>query len=425
MDKKPTINYVVWCVAFGLSLFIILGAAYWLLNTRLDSAKQLLEDQQTIFVKINPEKAKEQEFIVKAEIANAQNRQNMAMGLMLLAAVIATVGGWLMAKRMSVGLTELFEDLDEIMHDHTLSVRVRTSPGPFAEVGETVNHLLERAHSLIRNVRDFSTRLSDSAANVLETSKDASIGLEKQLAETDKVAVTINQMSETVQEVARNTNSAADAAKEAREEASSGQLVVTDTMKAIQLLADEVQTASDVIQRLSNDSNNIGSVLDVIRGISDQTNLLALNAAIEAARAGEAGRGFAVVADEVRTLAKRTGESTEEIQKMIERLQTGASEAVKVMEQGRSRAHNSVAQASKAGNSLNSITASVQKISELNTHIASAADEQSKVAEDIHGKVVTIGNLCKTSSTGVNEALNACKALSSLVAELIKVTAAK
>jgi methyl-accepting chemotaxis protein len=183
-----------------------------------------------------------------------------------------------------------------------------------------------------------------------------------------------------VQEVARNATEAAKAASHSDEEAQNGQAVVDRTINAIDALASEVDRAANVIHRLEQDSDKIGTVLDVIKGIAEQTNLLALNAAIEAARAGEQGRGFAVVADEVRTLASRTQQSTAEIQQMIERLQAGAQEAVSVMEDSRSRASDSVSSAQSAGQSLESITRSVASITDMNTQIASAADEQSALS---------------------------------------------
>src|SRR5690606_31968978 len=157
-------------------------------------------------------------------------------------------------------------------------------------------------------------------------------GIHNQQTETDQVATAMNEMTATVQEVARNAQQAPDAAHRATNEASAGKRVVSQTIDAIDTLANEVQKAADVIHTLEIDSGNIGGILDVIRGIAEQTNLLALNAAIEAARAGEQGRGFAVVADEVRTLASRTQSSTQEIQQMIEKLQSGARQAVSVME---------------------------------------------------------------------------------------------
>ena len=290
------------------------------------------------------------------------------------------------------------------------------------EACEYIKELLDKQSVVRAKIDEFSSKLREKINDALHSTEDAAKSLDKQQYEMEQVATAVNQMSSTVQEVAANTSEAADAAVTARGESSTGQSVVQDTMKSIQSLADEVQVAGDVIQKLRDDSNTIGGVLDVIRGISDQTNLLALNAAIEAARAGEAGRGFAVVADEVRTLAQRTGESTEEIQNMIERLQNGAEEAVQVMEQGRKRAVSSVEQASKAGESLDTITLSVQKISDYNTQIATAAEEQSVATDGIHNNIVSISDLCGHSGNNVKSVLDDCKLLQRLGDDLYNIS---
>jgi len=218
----------------------------------------------------------------------------------------------------------------------------------------------------------------------------------------------------TVHEVARNTSNAANATEVANEEMDKGSQVVTRTVDRISQLAAEVGQSADIIQQLAKDSESVGGVLDVIRGIADQTNLLALNAAIEAARAGEQGRGFAVVADEVRTLAGRTQQSTQEIQEMIERLQTGAVSAVDTMERGRENAQASVCDAALAGHSLESITSSVTSIRDVNTQVASAAEEQSAVAEEIKGSIINISEIAERTALGAQETSRASEHLAEL-----------
>jgi methyl-accepting chemotaxis protein len=225
-------------------------------------------------------------------------------------------------------------------------------------------------------------------------------------------------MAATSQEVARNTAAAANAARQADSETQAGREVVNQAIDAIDHLAQEVVSAADVIHRLEAESGKIGTVLDVIRGIAEQTNLLALNAAIEAARAGEQGRGFAVVADEVRTLATRTQESTQEIQKMIERLQTGAKSAVQVMEQGRSKAQVSVQQAARAGTSLDTIATAVSAISDMNAQIASAAEEQGAVAEEINRNITNISQIANQTASGAEQTATASAELAKLAARL-------
>ncbi|MDH5614007.1 MAG: methyl-accepting chemotaxis protein [Gammaproteobacteria bacterium] len=206
----------------------------------------------------------------------------------------------------------------------------------------------------------------------------------------------------TVQEIAKSAASAAEAAHEADVEADKGKIVVTEAMGAMSALSDRIDSTSSAVASLAADTDAIGSVLDVIRGIAEQTNLLALNAAIEAARAGEQGRGFAVVADEVRTLASRTQESTQEIQSMIERLQDGASNAVTAMGKGKEQTVKSEELVENAVESLAMIAASVAMINTMNAQIASAAEEQGAVAEDINRNIVNISQVANQASESVH-----------------------
>jgi methyl-accepting chemotaxis protein len=228
----------------------------------------------------------------------------------------------------------------------------------------------------------------------------------------------MNEMSATVQEVARNAVEAAAAAKDADSTFDEGKQVVDRVISAIGELAGEVESAATVIQQLEVESRNIGSVLDVIKSIAEQTNLLALNAAIEAARAGEQGRGFAVVADEVRTLAGRTQESTQEIEEMISKLQSGTNNAVNVMAAGKEMTQVGVDQAAAAGEALKTINAAVAQISSMNTQIASAAEEQSSVTEEINRSIVSINEVAEQSATGAQHTAEASTDLARLADQL-------
>jgi len=237
--------------------------------------------------------------------------------------------------------------------------------------------------------------IAGATAAVVEQSNQ---GVQRQQSEIEQVATAMNEMSATVQEVARNTAQAADAAHQAEEVASAGALAATESIGGISRLVDDVEQAATVIKQLEQESDNIGSVLDVIRGIAEQTNLLALNAAIEAARAGEAGRGFAVVADEVRTLASRTQQSTAEIQRMIELLQSEAQQAVQAMGKAEDGAKIGSDQVQALAESLADVSSAVNAINEMNAQIATAAEEQSAVSEEINRNIVNISTLAEQTT---------------------------
>ncbi len=271
---------------------------------------------------------------------------------------------------------------------------------------------------LVKEIIGNSGQLAAAAEELSAITEQSTGGVMRQQGEIQQVATAMNEMSATVTEVARNAGNAATAAQNADEQAKSGCEVVNLTVNTINSLASEVQRTSEVIENLKGDSISIGAVLDVIRDIAEQTNLLALNAAIEAARAGEQGRGFAVVADEVRTLASRTQQSTQEINDMIERLQSGANQAVSVMEQGRNKAEESVEQAAKAGEALETITSVVDSIKSMNMQIASAAEEQSSTAEEINRNIVNISEVAEETAGGSRETASASDELARLAADL-------
>ena len=280
------------------------------------------------------------------------------------------------------------------------------------------NNFIDAVSNTIQSSKNTAEQLTSATEQMKTQSDSARNGVTRQQTEIDQIATAINEMTASVQEVARSATDAAAAASQADQESSNGRKVVSQTISSIQTLASNVEQAADVIQKLEVDTTDIGGVLDVIKGIADQTNLLALNAAIEAARAGEQGRGFAVVADEVRTLASRTQESTEEINRMIEKLQSGAKNAVEVMEIGREQAQKGAEQASLAGESLNAITQSVATINDMNTQIAGAAKEQSSVADEINRNVVNISQVADETATSVAQVAEQSTGLGSLASAL-------
>ncbi|WP_455212648.1 methyl-accepting chemotaxis protein [Kaarinaea lacus] len=325
---------------------------------------------------------------------------------------------WMMGGYVFRPLNKFMLDMEKCSHGD-LSVHV--NPNGLKDIkvlGSALDSLVTSLRKQVTEIDTHAVQLSQSAENLSRITNDTNIGVQQQQHETDQVATAMNEMSSTVQEVAQNASLAADSAQDANNKSEEGRGVVSNTMQTINNLANEIEEASRVIQNLKQESENIGTVIDVIRGIADQTNLLALNAAIEAARAGEQGRGFAVVADEVRTLASRTQQSTQDIQEMVERLQTGAEKAVNVMNQSQSQAKDSVEQAALANDSLASIASMIAQINDMNIQIAAAAEEQSAVAEEINKNVISISQISTQTAQGANETSAASATMKTLASEL-------
>ncbi|MBC3767002.1 methyl-accepting chemotaxis protein [Neptunicella marina] len=285
-------------------------------------------------------------------------------------------------------------------------------------VGHSLNLMLTSFEQSMNEVLQSTLMLSASAEELSHITQNTSNGVKRQQTETESVATAMNQMTSTVQEVARSANDAAESSTLADSESVKGRQLVDETIKRIRVLADQVVNTAQEMDQLRQETDNINTVLQVIGGIAEQTNLLALNAAIEAARAGEQGRGFAVVADEVRTLASRSQDSTQEIREIIERLQAKSHSAVNVMNQGKEQAQRCVEQADVAGTALEEITKAVSAISERNYQIASAAKEQNQVAEEINKSVTNINDIAQESTISARQTLETSESLAKLSTEL-------
>ena len=301
--------------------------------------------------------------------------------------------------------------------DLTSRVEVR-SRDEIGDVGNSLNAMVAAFSTSLSHVERSSHSVSDAAQRLGESMSQARQSMQSQQAETDQVATAIHEMTASVADVAQNTEGAATAAQQASEASTTGLAIMRQTHETITALASEVELSAEKVQALAVHSDEIGGVIEVIRTIADQTNLLALNAAIEAARAGEQGRGFAVVADEVRTLASRTQKSTEEIRRIIQQLQHATQQAVAQMTTGQERARECIGAAAQASGSIGQINEAVDGIVGMNTQIASAAVQQHSVSEDINRNVLEIRNSSAVLMQGVDDNARTADELTHLASEL-------
>lgn len=348
-----------------------------------------------------------------------EQRKDDVFGMALVGLFIAALGLlviWLVSRGIAKPLKQMVLMLDDIAQGEGDLTR-RLKSDRVDEVGQIAirfNTFLSKLQAMITEVVASVQKVSDSSEHTADIAIRTNQGVHKQMSEIELVATAVHQMTATAQDVARNATQAAQAASHADGAASQGMQIVQNTSNSISALASEIGRAVAVVQTLADDSENINAILTTIRGIAEQTNLLALNAAIEAARAGEQGRGFAVVADEVRNLAQKTQQATQEIQTMIQQLQNGTRQVVQVMEQSQGKTEESVGHAAEAAQALETITKAVSVINDMNTQIASAAEEQSSVAEDINRNVTNIGEVANEVAGGADESSQASAELTKL-----------
>ncbi|RUO80739.1 methyl-accepting chemotaxis protein [Idiomarina tyrosinivorans] len=306
-----------------------------------------------------------------------------------------------------------FEDMAKGEGDLTARINLDRKD-ELGQVADAFNEFVAKLQTMIIKINEMTEQLATSSEQLSTISEQSNVSVKEQHQAVEQVATAIHEMSTTVDEIAKNANDAANAARSANQHTDTGRKEVNSTVEAIQSLSKQIDEITETIANVAEDSNNISKVLDVIGGIAEQTNLLALNAAIESARAGEHGRGFSVVADEVRTLASRTQASTQEIQDMIERLQQASTRAVTSMREGQENATKTVSQAQAADNSLEAITGAVAEINDMNSYIATAADEQSSVTEDINRNVTTITEISERSRESSSQVKEASDGLAQL-----------
>jgi len=335
--------------------------------------------------------------------------------LTLIAIVASVLIGLWVTRAVMRPIDNIVSTLNTVRVDSDLTVKFKTfNDDELGQISTNLTLVIEHLRGILNSISLAANTVGDSTVKLSEFTQQTNDRMHQQQSETEQTAAAMNEMTATVAEVAQSATNAADSAKDAEGNATKGNGIVQQSVSSMSQLSKQIEQTSEVITHLASESQNIGSVLDVIKGIAEQTNLLALNAAIEAARAGEQGRGFAVVADEVRTLAQRTQESTQEIESMIDGLQKGVQEAVGAMKVGTEQVYDANEKANMAGEALNEIVLSVDNISNMNTQIATAAEEQSSVAEDINRSIIAISDIAQTSTMAAQELTSSVEELSSL-----------
>ena len=364
------------------------------------AATKIMAEQGDILLDHSDKLTTSQTAVRDTDTAHAKNLLLLATALALAFGVLAA---WAITRQIVIPLSQTLKVAERVAAGDLSHNLISERRDELGQLQRSMQSMTVGLRELIGGISDGVTQIASAAEQLSAVTEQTSAGVNSQKVETDQVATAMNEMAATVQEVARNAEQASEAAVAADQQAREGDKVVGEAIAQIERLASEVGNSTEAMGHLKRESDKIGSVLDVIKSVAQQTNLLALNAAIEAARAGEAGRGFAVVADEVRSLAQRTQKSTEEIEELIVGLQSGTQQVATIMDNSRGLTDSSVELTRRAGNALENITRTVSAIQAMNQQIATAAEQQSAVAEEINRSVLNVRDVSEQTSAASEE----------------------
>ena len=388
-----------------------------------NESREALEQAGQDGLELRKENDRVANLLTKQSEASYERAKLLSTTVGALTLLFVVIVAWLLIRQIRNPVMTLLEQTRQVAAGNLTSQldMKQFSHDELGKLAQGFNEMQSNLRMLVNEVSGSVVQLGAAAEEISAVAQQSANNMGAQQHELNQLATAMNEMQATVQEVARNTNDAASAATSASDTAAQGSETVNDSIGRIEKVATAIEETALVIRQLGDDSRNIGMVLEVIQGIAEQTNLLALNAAIEAARAGEQGRGFAVVADEVRTLAKRTQDSTSQINHIISELQQRANEAGVTMQQSQDMMSETVHTAREAGASIAEISSSVNSISHMNIQIATATEEQGAVSEELNRNVVNISNASEEVATGAKQMAQACNDLNLLATQLQEV----
>jgi methyl-accepting chemotaxis protein len=386
-----------------------------LINTRMKDATDLMGVQLNQLITINKQSAAEATVVSKQQYDGANIG---VISVSVIAALLTILLAWLLTKSIVNPLSRAVRVAEEIAAgDLTRPIEV-DGKDEATQLLKALATMQQNLRKTIELISGSATQLASAAEELSAVTEESSRGLQQQNNEIEQAATAVNEMTAAVEEVARNAVSTSEASQQSNQTARQGRDRVVETVKSIQDMTQQIQATTGLVEGLAEQGRDIGKVLDVIRSIAEQTNLLALNAAIEAARAGEAGRGFAVVADEVRALAHRTAQSTTEIEQMVAGIQTRTGDAVQSMSRNTDSTRSTLSLANSAGDALELITEAISQINERNLVIASASEEQAQVSREVDRNLVNIRDLAAQTAAGANQTSAASHELSRLAVDL-------